>query len=401
MEKKLKQVNSSSYGITLTFDKTEYQKAEDKAFSAMAKDIEVQGFRKGQAPKEMVEQKINKEYLNLITYENLFNMGMKEILEENKEIKFIGEPYAMDKKEEKDKITLTFSLDTYPEVKILNKEWEVMKLDKVEDKATEKDIDEAMVNLQKNYAEYKDTEELTEETVSRIGIKFLDKDGNELEKGFVYVGEPEFKAEKKEADFWKKTFVGKKKWEKFEIAYKKTLNPVLQPKTEGLAVKTIEFDLIDVKKVELPEMNAENIKKYFGDKVEVKDEKELREYIRGEIEKQKFDGELLKSIDGYLREVHKKSMDVEIPATLIKQEYASRMKNMEQRFGGAENTKKYLESMKEEQRKAFENDINTASKESLEKFFVLQKICEHFKIDMNPENKGLEIEKQLYEKLKK
>ncbi len=402
MEKKLKDLKKSTYEITLDFTADEYKKAEEKAFSTLAKDVEVQGFRKGQAPKELVEKKINKEYLNLLAFENLFNMGMKEVLDENKDIKFVGEPYAMDKKDGKDgAVSLTFKLDTYPEVKVLNKDWEKLQLDAIDGTATDKDIDDAMLNLQKNYAEYKDTEELTEKTVSRIAMKFLDDKGEELEKGFVYVGEPEFTAEKKEADFWKKTFVGKKKGETFEIAYKKTLNPVLQPKTEGLAVKKIAFELLDVKEVVLPEMNAENIKKYFGDKVEVKDEKELRDYIKTEIEKQKFDTELLKGVDGYLKNVQKNSMEVAIPQTLIAQEYASRLKNLEQRFGGAENTKKYLESLGDEKRKAFEADIKKASEESLQKFFVLQKVCEHFKIDLNADNKAMEVEKQLYEKLKK
>lgn len=402
MEKKLKNLKNGSYEISLSFTTDEYKNAEDKAFSTLAKDVEIQGFRKGQAPKKLVEKKINTEYLQLLSFENLFNIGMKEVLDENKEIKFVGEPYAMDKKEGKDwVIILTFTLDIYPEVKVLNKEWENMTIDIIDGTATEKDVQDAMLNLQKNYAEYKDTEEITTDTVSRISMKFLDAQGEELEKWFVYVGEPEFTAEKKESDFWKEHFVGKKRWENFDITYKKSLVPVLQPKNKDLPVKQITFEVLDVKKVELPEMNEENIKKFFGDKAEVKNKAELETYIKGEIEKQKFDTELLKSIDGYLREVNKKSMDVQIPQTLVTQEYASRLKNLEQRFGGAENTKKYLESLGDEKRKVFEDDIRKASKESLEKFFVLQQVCEYFEIKLDPENKAMEVEKQLYEKLKK
>lgn len=102
MEKKLKDLKNGSYEISLSFTTDEYKNAEDKAFSTLAKDVEIQGFRKGQAPKKLVEKKINTEYLQLLSFENLFNIGMKEVLDENKEIKFVGEPYAMDKKEGKD-----------------------------------------------------------------------------------------------------------------------------------------------------------------------------------------------------------------------------------------------------------------------------------------------------------
>lgn len=173
----------------------------------------------------------------------------------------------------------------------------------------------------------------------------------------------------------------------------------MQPNTKGLEVRKIEFKILGIKEMILPEINAENIKKYFGDKVEVEDEKELREYIKLEIEKQKFDTELLKGVDGYLRKVQKNSMEVAIPQTLVAQEYASRFKNLEQRFGGAENAKQYLESLSDEKRKAFKEDVKKASKESLQKFFVLQKVCEHFKIDLNANNKAMEAKKQLYDKL--
>lgn len=73
-------------------------------------------------------------------------------------------------------------MDIYPEVKVLNKEWENMTIDIIDGTATEKDVQDAMLNLQKNYAEYKDTEEITTDTVSRISMKFLDAQGEELEK---------------------------------------------------------------------------------------------------------------------------------------------------------------------------------------------------------------------------
>lgn len=188
METQLKKIKNSAYEIRLLITKGEYIAAEEKAFS-LTKDIEMQRDSKEYTPKE---------YLKLLTFENLFNIGMKEILDKHKDIKFIGEPYDIDKKNEKNGvINFTVKLDVYPEVKVLNKDWEKLTLNAIDGTATEKDIDDAILNLQKNYAEYKGTEELTEKTVSKIGMKFLDKDGYELEKGFVYVGDSEFTAEKK------------------------------------------------------------------------------------------------------------------------------------------------------------------------------------------------------------
>lgn len=56
--------------------------------------------------------------------------------------------------------------------------------------------------------------------------------------------------------------------------------------------------------------------------------------------------------------------------------------------------------MGDEKGKAFLDDIKRAAKESLEKFFILQKMVEALKIDINREKpETLEVERKLYEKL--
>jgi len=53
---------------------------------------------------------------------------------------------------------------------------------KIESKATDAEVDEALLNLKKNYADYQDTDKIEKDTVSKVAIDFLDKDGTELEK---------------------------------------------------------------------------------------------------------------------------------------------------------------------------------------------------------------------------
>ena len=168
-------------------------------------------------------------------------------------------------------------------------------------------------------------------------------------------------------------------------------------KTDKTA-KTIKFTVSDVKEVILPEFTAENIKKFFGDKADIKDEKQLREYIISEISKQKEDMELMKQVEEFLKDVMKESMSVVIPATLIKQEQASRVKSLEERFGSKENVENYFKQLGEEKTKEFMDDIAKSARESLEKFFILQKVCEDLGIKADF-SKQMEVEKALYEKL--
>jgi FKBP-type peptidyl-prolyl cis-trans isomerase (trigger factor) len=78
-------------------------------------------------------------------------------------------------------------LDIYPEVEVKDDKWKKNKMKKIESKATDAEVDEALLNLKKNYADYQDTDKIEKDTVSKIAIDFLDKDGTELEKGTVYL----------------------------------------------------------------------------------------------------------------------------------------------------------------------------------------------------------------------
>jgi hypothetical protein len=43
-------------------------------------------------------------------------------------------------------------------------------------KATDKEIEDSLLQLKKNYADYKDTNKIERDTVSKISLDFLDKD---------------------------------------------------------------------------------------------------------------------------------------------------------------------------------------------------------------------------------
>jgi FKBP-type peptidyl-prolyl cis-trans isomerase (trigger factor) len=92
-------------------------------------------------------------------------------------------------------------------------------------------------------------------------------------------------------------------------------------------------------------------------------------------------------------------MSVSIPKTMIDEEFKSRIHSLEHRFGSKEKVEEYLKSMTEEQTKQFVDDIQKASSESLEKFFILNKVTELLGIDIdrNTPSQELAVEKKIYE----
>jgi len=207
MNKSLQKSTQSNYEISIEITTEQAQKFKDRLLKRFSQDMKVPGFRPGHIPLHIVEQQLQPEYLQIGIYEEAIHKGLQEILEEHKDIKFIGEPYQIDHKTENEITTLSFKLDVYPEVEVKNEKRTKESLTEITIKTDEKEINDALTSLKKNYADYKDADTITETSVSKISLEFVNKDKENLGKGTIYVGEPEFE----ESDFFKKEFIGKKK----------------------------------------------------------------------------------------------------------------------------------------------------------------------------------------------
>ena len=398
MNKKLSKGPQSNYEIVIDITADEHKGFKDRMLKKFSKDMKVPGFRPGHIPLHIVEQNLQPEYIKVGIYEEAINKAMQEILEENKDLKFMGEPYDINDTEKDGNVTISLKLDVYPEVEVKDDKRKKENIKEININIEKEEIDQAIINLKKNYAEYKDTDTMTEKTISKIAMQFLNKDGEEIDKGSVYVGEPEFE----EFDFFKKNFLGKKKDEEIEVAYKeKDLPPTVKyNKGDAKDIKKIAFKIKDIKEIVLPEMDETTIKKLFGKESEVKNEKELEKFIEKNLSQNKRDQELIKTIEEYIQKIHKKSFEVAIPKTLIQEEQKTRLKKMEERFGGKEKLEEYFKNLGEKKAQAFRDDIQKAAKDSLEKFFVLQKALELMELNVNRKSQEkLHVEKKLYEKL--
>lgn len=283
MEKQLTQGKQCNYQVTFTFTDAEKAGVKNHVLEHFAKDMNIPGFRAGKVPLHMVESKVQPAYVQMAITEHLVNKGIHELLGENKDLKFIGEPYAFDTKEDKGTTTVSFSLDVYPEVEVKGKSWEKVQMNALSVEATEKEVEDSLLNIQKNYADYKDTDMIAvKDTLSKLGLEFFDKEGKSAEKGTTYLGETEFAEDK----FWEKTFDGKKKGELVELKYDVKKLPAVLHAKKGEAA-SLKVTVQDVKQIVLPELNDEMIVKLFGKDAEVKTNAELRDYIKKEILKQK------------------------------------------------------------------------------------------------------------------
>lgn len=363
------------------------------------KDYEAPGFRKGAAPLDMVEKNVKPEYIEIGAYEKLINSGLQEILKEQPELKLIGEPYDLKQEKKGENTIIDFKLDIFPEVEIVNNDREKAEVTPIENEATQEEIEGTLMNIKKQYADYQDAESIQSDTISKIGLEYLDKEGKVLHTGHTYVGEQEFT----EDPFFSKTFIDKKKDESFELVHdEKKLPAVLHHKKGEEKASKVKLTIKDIKKIVLPEMTPEMLKKLFGDDTKLQNQDDLIAYIKESIEHQKYDQELIKKIEEVLANIRNKSMKVMIPQTLVNEELKSRMQNLEQRLGGKEKMEEYFKNMGDEKAKTFFDDIKSAAEESLEKFFILQKFTQMLKMDVDRnKSEHFAVEQKIYDKLVK
>jgi len=399
MEKQVKKWAHANYDIQFTITEKEFEDAKLIMLKEFQKDYEAPWFRKGSAPLDMVEKNVKPEYISVWAYEKLINIGLQEVLKEQPEIKLIGEPYDLKQEKKEGNTIIDLKLDIFPEVEVVNNDWEKQSCTPIDNIATQEEIEGTLMNIKKQYADYQDVDTIELDTISKIALEYLDKEGKVVHTGHTYIGEQEFA----EDPFFPKTFINKKKDETIELTHDETKLPaVLHNKKSDSKAEKIKLTIKDIKKIVLPEMTHDMIKKLFWDDTKLETQDDLIAYIKDSIEHQKYDQELIKKIEWVLENLRNKAMKVMIPQTLVNEELKTRMKNLEERLGGKEKMDEYFKKMGEEKSKAFFEDISKAAAESLEKFFILQKFTQLLNLDVDRNQaEHMAVEQKLYDKLVK
>lgn len=377
--------------VTISFSEEDKKKERGHVIEMFKNYLDIPGFRKGHIPTALVEQKVSPEQIDAEIIEHIVDHDISKVLKENQEIKFIGSPYGFKDEKDWDITTVTLYLDVYPEVEIKDKKWEKESIKEISTEVSDEEVEEGVNRLKRMYIDYQDTDEISEGTISKIEIESINESGESTRGGNIYLGKQEFE----ESKFWEKTFKGKKKDESIEIKKSDSLPEELKKKLKEDTIK-LKAIIKDIKKEILPEFDEETIKKYFGN--ECKNIEELKSMIKKTMQEEKHTEELVKVVEDYVTKLNEKFFSIEIPKTLIEEEFKARIASLEKKLGGKEKVKEYLEGLKDKANNFFE-DIKTKAAESLKKFFILMKVSDllNLGIDWNSNLENLIVEKKLYE----
>ena len=180
MKTKFKRISDSRVELTVTLEKDDLKKAEEKALAKLAKDVKVEGFRKGKVPIGVARKFIPDNDLNAETIDFAVRSTVIEAFQKEEKSPLVLPTVNVTKYVPGEMAEYTATADIIPEVKI--GDYKKLGVKRPEVKVGKKEIDEVLDNIAGSFAEKKAVKKaaaLGDEVI----IDFVGKKGSEAFKG--------------------------------------------------------------------------------------------------------------------------------------------------------------------------------------------------------------------------
>ena len=173
----------STVKIEITFTPEEFAAANDKAYVRNRGKFTVNGFRKGKAPKHVLEMYYGKGLFYEDALNDLFNDNYPEILTAEKEnFMPVGDPALSVEEISEEKVVLVAVTPVKPDVEI--EKYTGMKIEKYEYTVTDADVEKDIEQTRERFAENVEVTDRPAQLGDVANIDFVGKtDGKEFEGG--------------------------------------------------------------------------------------------------------------------------------------------------------------------------------------------------------------------------
>lgn len=180
MKTKSKRLSDSRVEITVTLDAKDLASAREKALEKLAKEISVEGFRKGKVPVKVAERFIPENDLNAETIDFAVRSTVIEAFSGEEKSPLVLPSVNVTKYVPGEMAEYTATADIVPEV-VLG-DYKKLGVKKVVSKVSEKDIKDVLENLARSFAEKK-TIKRAAKLEDEVIIDFVGKKNGEPFKG--------------------------------------------------------------------------------------------------------------------------------------------------------------------------------------------------------------------------
>lgn len=272
--------------IKAEIESGDFIKAINKTITELSQQGNFPGFRKGRAPRRIVEMRFGRGAIYNEAIEKIMNEELQQVVEDY-ELDIIDTPTlsVTGQIEEGKPVTCELTFEVRPEVEL--PEFDGMEIEKVVTEVTEADVDRLSKRIQVQLADIKEADrpiqdgdlvdlELTIRTINPDGTETPDQPKPETTHEKINLADETVRAQVREA------LMGKSKGDEATAVF---------DVEEGHADRTLAGKHVSYKmKVEtvseyvLPEVNEEFFRNVFGEGTEIKDEAAYRARLRQDIE---------------------------------------------------------------------------------------------------------------------
>ncbi len=339
-----------------------FEQEKNKVLADLIKDVTIPGFRKGKAPKDVIEKRFAEEIHTEAVKAILPDAYAQAVSSEN--LRPIGDPMFRDIELEDD-APLKFKVELEVEPVIELEGYKDIKVEAEEVKVDDEEIDKVLESLKERYADFEPVDRAAESTDVVVLEYIPSGDDGELDESKkvddypVQLGAGQLFPEFEEA------VIGKKQGEKgsAEIAYPDDYKP---ERLAGQKVK-YSFTVKEVKEKRLPEIDDA-----FAAKVDEKFTSldELRKDVGGRMKEEKEEEARRKMEEAAIDKIIE-SNSFDVPATMIDRYKGELRKEDDKRreMAGVEAEED------EEKKKEIDELFDRIARRSIKRFFLIDRIA--------------------------
>ena len=376
MKTKLKNISDVKVELTISLGTEELKAAEQVALTKLAKEVKIEGFRKGKAPLELVAAQVDQTILGQETLENALSKAVAEAFLK-KDIKAIDRP-EVDVKKFIPGTELEFTATTEIMPKVELGDYKNLKVKKDTVEVSKEEVSETIDRILKNFAEKKKVDRESKDG-DEVIIDFLGKkdgvafDGGKAEKFPLELGSKSF------IPGFEEGLIGKKAGD--EISLNLEFPKDYHAKDLAGAKVVFEVKIHEVRENALPEINEDFLSKLGEFKTKEEFEKQIKEDLKTQKQAEsdeKFKDKLVKK----LAEVSK----VPVPEILLKDQKQSIELDMQQNlmYSGL-SLEDYLERMDKTREEWLEKDVKEAAEIRVKSGLALAELSKVEKVESSLE----------------
>lgn len=367
--------------ITVTVSRDDIERYFSDQFDEIMPKAEVPGFRPGHAPRKLVEKRFRDQIEDQVKGSLLMD-SMTQV-NEQLELSAISEPdFDFDAVQVPDEgpMTFEFKLEVRPDFEL--PQWQGLEIEKPVHEYTDADVDEQMKILLSQFGDLVPSDEAVaagDHVVVNLKVRHDGKQIAQADELTLRV-RPKLSFPDATLEGFDKLMIGAKADDKRQASVTVSAsaeNPDLRGEEIG-----IEFEILDVKKLELPQVDEKLLAKIGN----FESEQQLREAVLGELNRQlqyHQNRRVREQITASLTE----SADWELPKELLERQSHREFERaiMELQSSG----------FSREDIRAHENELRQNSEattaQALKEHFILERIAEEEGIEDTPEDYDREI----------